>query len=682
MSEEAPAWGGGQPSTDPPAAVQVPTASAHVFISYASQDAAVAERLCAALEAAGLPCWIAPRDVRAGESYAAAIVRAINSCRMLLLLLSQSAIDSPHVLREVERASSKRRPVLSVRLDAAKLPPDLEYFLSANQWLDASAKPIEQILPALVESVRNREGGMSGQALGAGNPAARSAPAPVPSPAPSKSPFRWRTRAMTIALAVAAVGFAYVLMNKLWLSKHVASEQPKIVATNVVSDKSIAVLPFVDMSEKKDQEYFADGMAEELLDLLAQVPGLRVPARTSSFYFKGKSEDIATIAQKLRVAHLLEGSVRRAGNRIRVTAQLIRADDGYHLWSKTYDRDVKDTFEVQDAIAGAIVAALRITLDPARPVSNAHRSESVEAYRQYLLGKQLFEHPNKDNFGRAAAAYRQALLLDPGFAAAHAGLAVTEFDLGGESRAAAQQALLEAEKAVALAQGLAEGYSTRGFLRFASWDWTGSEADFDRANELDPNDSVGLRRYGELLGGLGRLPESIAVEKKAVDLDPLSAWTWQHLSRFQIAAGLLADARESAQHALEINPDSPIARDQLGVATLLAGDGLEATRAFGAHKVPARRLWGMALAEHALGHRRESQQALDQLITESGQDSAFEIAEVYAWRGEKDRAFVWLDKAYVQQRIEICFIKANAFLKGLEADPRFRSLLRKMNLPE
>ncbi len=312
MSQEAPESGGGQPPTDPPMTVQVPKASTHVFISYASQDATVAQRLCAALEAAGLACWIAPRDVRAGESHAAAIVQAINSCRMLVLVLSKSAIESSHVLGELERASSKKRPVLSVRMDTTELPPDFEYFLSANQWLDASGGPVEQILPALVESVRGHDSSNSTrEVLGASTAAARMDFGPMPFPVPSKSPFRWRTRVMATALAVAAVGLAYVLTNKFWWSKHVASEQTKTAATTVVNDKSIAVLPFSDLSEKKDQEYFANGIAEEVLDRLAKVPGLRVVGRTSSFQFKDKNTNPASIGAALGVAYLVEGSVRR-----------------------------------------------------------------------------------------------------------------------------------------------------------------------------------------------------------------------------------------------------------------------------------------------------------------------------------------------------------------------------------
>ena len=172
------------------------------------------------------------------------------------------------------------------------------------------------------------------------------------------------------------------------------------------------MLPFVDLSEKKDQEYFSDGLSEELIDLLTKVPNLRVPARTSSFFFKGKSDDIATIAQKLRVAYVLEGSVRKAGNTIRVTAQLIRADDGYHLWSETYDRALKDVFKVQDEISGAVVAALKLKLAPGQQASSAHRTSNTEAYSQYLLGRQIFGLMTPEGFRRATQAYRKSIELD------------------------------------------------------------------------------------------------------------------------------------------------------------------------------------------------------------------------------------------------------------------------------
>jgi hypothetical protein len=197
---------------------------------------------------------MAPRDVSAGESYAAAIVQAINSCRMMVLVLSKNGIESPHVLREVERASSKRRPVLSVRMDATGLSPELEYFLSANHWLDASGGPIERVLPALIEYVRGYDASKTGrEALGTGTAAARPLADLVPSPAPSTPSPRWRKPALVAALAVMAVGLAYVLADKFWLSKRVDEQKSLVEATPAISDKSVAVLPFIDMSEKKDQ---------------------------------------------------------------------------------------------------------------------------------------------------------------------------------------------------------------------------------------------------------------------------------------------------------------------------------------------------------------------------------------------------------------------------------------------
>src|SRR6202041_911166 len=222
------------------------------------------------------------------------------------------------------------------------------------------------------------------------------------------------------------------VVDKFWLSRQVVEKMPIAVAVPVnapappvISEKSIAVLPFLDMSEKHEQEYFSDGLAEELLDLLAKTPGLHVIPRTSSFSFKGKSEDIPTIAGKLRVAKILEGSGRKLGNHLRGTTQLMRADPGEHIWSETYDRELKDVFKVQDEIAGAVVAALKLKLAPAQDAS-AHTTANTEAYTQYLLGRQFWNHRNLDGYRRAVEAYRKAIALDPGYAAAYAGLATAE----------------------------------------------------------------------------------------------------------------------------------------------------------------------------------------------------------------------------------------------------------------
>jgi TolB-like protein len=687
MSGEVPESGGGQPPSDPPTAVEVPKAPTRVFISYASQDATVAERLCAALEVAGLPCWIAPRDVRAGESYAAAIVQAINSCQMMVLVLSQGAIDSPHVLREVERASSKRRPVLSVRMDAAKLPPDLEYFLSANQWLDASGRPIEQIFPELVESVRNHETGMSGQALGAGAPAARSVSGPLWSPAPNKPSSHWGKRGVTVALAVAAVSLAYVLTSKLWLSKHVVSEQTKTAATNVVSDKSIAVLPFVDMSEKHDQEYFADGMAEEIIDLLAKVPDLRVPARTSSFYFKGKSTKVPDIAHELSVAHVLEGSIRRAGNRLRVTAQLVRADNGFHLWSQTYDRDLHDVFKVQDDIANAVVQALQITLMGGPLTRQQGGTQNLDAYQLYLRGVSAEMQNTKSSLESARGYLEQAIKLDPTFGLAWAWLAFNSMDQADSDYVlpteGVPRARQQAQHALELSPDLVLPHCVLQWLyRTYDWDWPASEAEGRRALGVDPKNSRALMMAGLLSSTLGHGDDAERQERAALASDPLNTFAYFELGLVQYNAGRFASADASFRKLLDLAPDFEWTHTYLGKTLLAEGKPDEALAMVRLEAGEEDRLDFLPIMLQSTGHKAEAEEALKALTTKFSPTSAYFVAMSYAYRNDRDMALQWLDRAYKQQDAALAEIVGEPLFKNLASDPRYKAFLRKMNLPE
>jgi TolB-like protein len=271
--------------------------------------------------------------------------------------------------------------------------------------------------------------------------------------------------------------------------------------------RSIAVLPFADMSENHDQEYFSDGLAEELLNLLVQLPQLRVIARTSSFSFKGKDADVATIATTLNVAHVLEGSVRKNANSLRITAQLIRAADSSHLWSQTYQRELIDVFQVQEEIARAVVDALKLKLLPEQHLTPAHRTTSTQAYELFLLGQSVFRNHHRDDYERALALFRRALALDPGYAAAHAGLAAAlsaVADFAGAPALVADgklQALMSAERAVALAPDLADGYTIRGQLRYRyDWDrWQPAQQDYQRALELDPHKTEALCGYALIL---------------------------------------------------------------------------------------------------------------------------------------------------------------------------------------
>ena len=460
------------------------------------------------------------------------------------------------------------------------------------------------------------------------------------------------------------------------------------VATTAPASASIAVLPFVDMSQAKDQEYFSDGLSEELLDLLAKVPQLKVIARTSSFSFKGKDVDIAEIARRLVVATVLEGSVRKSGNRLRVTAQLIRTSDSTHLWSDTYDRELTDVFKVQDEIAAAVVSALKVKLIPAAGGGeNAHRTSNIEAYNQFLLGKKYYERTNFEDWRRAETAFHKALELDPGYAAAWAGLAkaqtyLSDFAVGSEAVAAAKrEALASAEKAIALAPDLVDGYEARGFLRTSVlYDWDGARADLDRINSLDPNSSFVPRRRASLLAGFGHLPEAITEARKAVELDPLSGLTWATLGMYEMASGDHAAARETLRHALELNPASSFTTAYAGVNELLDGHAEVALAAF-KRGDDIWALLGTALVEHKLGHEKEAQAALDTMVRDYAAVSAFQIAEVYAWRGDADRAFEWLERARKQQDGGMFLLNVDPFLKPYRGDPRFAALRRELALP-
>jgi TolB-like protein len=638
--------------------------AARVFISYASHDAEIAQEVCEALEAAGSLCWMAPRDVKPGAQYADAIVRAINEAKAVVLVMSGSAADSSHVGKEIERASSKRKPIIAFRIDAAPLNHALEYFLSESQWIEVPKLGMPAALARLKEAV------------GQGS-------APSQGAAADKHANRAKKRIAVVAAVVIALGGAVALGLHFSASNHGDDHLPAATAN---SDKSIAVLPFVDMSEKKDQEYFSDGLSEELIDMLTKVPELRVPARTSSFYFKGKQVTIANIAKALAVAHVLEGSVRKSGNTLRITAQLIRVDSGYHVWSETYDRKLDDIFKIQDEIAEAVVAALRVHLLTVqqRSAKNELHTENLAAYDLYLQGKQSYNQADVAGYQRAVTAFQAAIALDPGYAAAYADLALAQYWLSDQTGGIPgyESALADAEKAVALAPGLAAGYSARGFVRAVyRLDFAGGQADLDKAVALNPGDAWVLHRSAILLGILGNLPKAIARDEQALALDPLSAEICMRLAFFLVADQQLARARPLYEKALAIAPHFILPQYHLGELELLEGQPERALATFRQLTGEEFSLIGQAKAEYSLGHRDVSQRLLEQLIAKKPTPT-FAIASVYAWRGEKDKAFQWAERAITEREVGITWLKIDFDFRGLREDPRYKALLKKMNLPE
>ena len=670
-----------------------------VFLSYASQDREAAARISGALRAAGIEVWFDQSELRGGDAWDQKIRREIHDCALFVPIISANTASRHEGYFRLEWDLADQRTHMRARDRAFIVPVSLDATLGVGTDVPESFHRVQwtrlpggDTPPAFVERIRRLLSPEAAHVLAEARPgaaaishAAAAPPQPAFSPATS-SQTQWLP---LIIGAVAVIGLGYFAVDKFVLPKHEpdtkqAPTEPAQAITQVqVPEKSIAVLPFVDMSEKHDQGYFSDGLAEELLDLLSQVPDLRVPARTSSFYFKGRSDDIATIAGKLRVAHLLEGSVRRSGKRIRVTAQLIRADNGYHLWSKTYDRNVSDIFQVQDEIANAVVSALKAQLLASQPLAIRHRTDNIEAYGQYLLGNQLRERDTLESNPQALEAYRRAVALDPHYAAAYSGVAEAEwrtYDLVTGDTAGVQRSRTAAERAIALAPDSADGYWARGVLRQQyDFDWTGAENDFKRALEIDPNDVRVLRDYGNVLAARGRYDEALAAMHRSLALDPLSARSWRHLGSLQLDLGHMTEATDAAQHLTVIAPESHLTILLVGNIALAKGRAADALAEFRKDN-GVWKLIGSAMAEHTLRHAAASQAALDELIRTRTATSAYQIAEVYAWRGERDQAFTWLERAYRQHDGGMTYLRHDRIFAPLRGDPRYQALLKQLNL--
>ena len=465
-----------------------------------------------------------------------------------------------------------------------------------------------------------------------------------------------------------------------------AAAPSRDAATPVTSDMSIAVLSFVDMSQARDQEYFSDGLAEEVMNLLAQLPQLRVIARTSSFSFKGKGTDVATIGRTLGAAHVLEGSVRKAGDRLRVTAQLIRTGDSSHLWSQTFERELTDIFQVQDEIAGAVVAALKVKLLPEQQLRNLHRTDNTEAYDAYLLGQTVLRAGRYDDSQQALMAFERSIALDRNYAAGYAGLAsaqsaVADYEKNAERRSALKlEALITAESAIELEPELADGYVVRGQLRYRQlWDWQGAQTDLQRALALEPNSTDVLLQNALLLHNLNHMVEAIALVGRVTATDPLSWMAWLMLGATLRNSGRMAEGRVALKRSLELNPQASWTRHVLGVLELLEGQPELALATFQQAGAPYRQC-GVAMAEYTLGHPHESAQALAE-AEPYAVGFSIQIAEAHAWRGERDAAFEYLERAATLRDSGIARMRSDPMLRTLHDDPRWATLLKKLNFP-
>lgn len=661
-----------------------------VFISYASQDVAIADALVSALERQGVACWIAPRDVTPGALYADVIIRAINEAKVLVLVLSQNGVSSSHVGKEVERASAKGRPIIAVRTDATPLTPSLEYFLSESQWIDAADQRIEAAAAKLLDAIRRLRNSSSN--FGAA--------AAVPARAATRTPRLWFVAAIVMAvLAIAALAY--------WLSRSPPRQAAAVEAPATPANAppepgqakpaappphSIAVLPFVNMSGDPKQDYFSDGLSEELLNSLAAIPDLQVAARTSSFSFKGKNADVADIARELNVGAVLEGSVRKDGNEVRITAQLINASTGFHLWSHTYDRDLKNVLALQTEIATAVTQALQATL-----MAGAAPSASVDiggtqdpaALDAYLRGRNLArQFYDKPHAQECVAAFLEAIRLDPKFAKAYVGASdaqnsyANNFAAGGdEVRSWMKQARANAEKAVALAPELGEAHAAlaaaveRGALDFAR-----AQAEYERALQLSPSDVNVLLQSGIFFVAQGHAGTGIANIRKAIALDQLNPAAYTRLAVAMQYAHRYGEAIEASDRALGFSPTSAY-KHLRGLAELLAGD-LDAARQSCAPAPPS---WlshlCMSILDDRLHRHQDAEAELAAMKSQLGDSASYQYAEIYAQWGDLPQALNWLETAYRLPDPGIGTMEVDEFINPLRKEARFQAIERALKFP-
>ncbi|MDH3401240.1 MAG: hypothetical protein OEM03_09770 [Chromatiales bacterium] len=452
--------------------------------------------------------------------------------------------------------------------------------------------------------------------------------------------------------------------------------------------QSVAVLPFVDMSPAKDQEYFTDGLTENLLNGLAQVPGLQVAGRTSSFAFKNKNEDLRSVGEQLGVANILEGSVQKSGERIRITAQLVNASNGYHLWSQTFDRTLEDIFAVQDEIAVEVTKALKVALLGAEvQAAEPHvAASSSAAYTEYLKGRYADKLNTIEGALEAIDHYQRAIDLDPAMSLAWAGLAsATAWHTGYSSDFAEgyEKARTAANRALELDDSLPEAHLALADVQMShDWDWSGAQASLQRALSLRPGDANILQKLARLEGILGKKEESLSHMQQAAILDPLDWGIQTGLAVAYSGAGQFDQSLETLRRVREMEPGRSGTHYRFGRHFLRTGKYNEALEEFKLETFDFLSVSGQALALDKLGKTAQAQVQLNLLITKIGESASYQIAQVYAQRGDADSAMTWLERGFVIRDPGLVYLKSDSTFNPLRDDPRFQALLKKMNLAD
>jgi len=485
---------------------------------------------------------------------------------------------------------------------------------------------------------------------------------------------------LTIVLLLLTVGI--VVVDRVIPETPPADDSGANAAIST-SRHSIAVLPFVNLSDDPANVYFSEGLSEELLNMLAAIPDLQVTARTSSFSFKGKDLDIPAIGRSLNVANVLEGSVRKSGNRLRITVQLIDVENGFHLWSETYDRDTDDIFAVQDEIAEAVVGALRVSMLGQAPRA---RETDPEAFSAYLYSLHFYQQRTREGYDKAVTYAQQAIDIDPDYAPAWNLLGATYSNqaLTGQLpfRQANEQALEAVEKALAIDPDYALAHSARAWVAMQyERDYAASAEYFQQALALSPDNPVILSNAAVLAGQLGRVDEAIDFSRRSLVLNPISTVGHSNLSDQLARAGQFEEAIEEARQAVALGPDNASARVNLAAAYLLSGQADTAIEEIEKTDWELYRLFIQAIAYDLLDRSEESNAAVAKMADLFAADRASLIASVYASRNDADTAFEWLRRA-VDDAQRTDGIRSDPFLNSLRDDPRWNPLLARLGLSD
>lgn len=657
------------------------TESSHaVFLSYASQDAEATQRICEALRAGGIEVWFDKIELRGGDAWDRSIRQQIHDCELFVPIISQHTHErlEGYFRREwrlaVERAgdmAENKAFLVPVVIDnTAERDPSVPEKFRELQW---TRLPDGQTSPAFVERIQHL---LAGTSVGA------RAASPVASTAyATRRLIPWRMWVMYGAIAAAVLlGVGYVGLELL--------NRPKSSAPRAAS---IAVLPLANLSGEANQQYFSDGISEDLITALGQFPGLKVIGRSSAFQFRDSKEDSRSIGAKLGVAHLLEGSVRKSGDMIRVSAELIDTADGSMLWSEHFDRPYKDLFALQDEITRAVTGALKTKLQPgghAAAQSEQPPSGNLEAYNALLQGRYYYPRDTEADGRKAIEFFAQATQLDPSYALAWSELSRAWMGLSGDflEGAAAQEAVAKAraaaDRALALSPDLAAAHNARGdLLELVDFDWRGAEAEYRRALELAPNDAQAKFNLGSQLAIYGEMDQAIELTRQALVTEPLRAWGYKASATYLLGLLRFDEAEQALNKAIELQPMAGPLYSWLTIIEIKRDKASSALEA--AQKAPpgVYRDMSLAFARQLGSNRRAADEALRTFIEKDAGGSAYQIAEVYALRNDATATFEWLDRAWGNRDPGIQYLLFDPFILRYKDDPRFAAFCRNVGLP-